>query len=151
DPPACTVGEPRAHYRGEASFPLILQHVHRYFLYLALPFLVILASDVWKALWFPDPASGHASFGIGVGTLVLAVNVLLLGSYTFSCPSLRHLVGGALDEPSKVPACAFAYRCASRLNARHMLFAWLSLFWVAFSDAYVRLLALGVFTDLRIL
>src|SRR5262249_4426719 len=65
DPPACTVGEPRAHYRGEASFPLILQHVHRYFLYLALPFLVILASDVWKALWFPDPASGHASFGIG--------------------------------------------------------------------------------------
>src|SRR5882672_6811035 len=33
DPPACTVGEPRARYRGEASFPLILQNLHRYFLY----------------------------------------------------------------------------------------------------------------------
>ena len=30
-------------YRGEASFPLILQNVHRYFLYLALLFLVVLA------------------------------------------------------------------------------------------------------------
>ena len=59
-------------YRGERSFPLILQNVHRYFLYLALVFLVLLAYDVWKALWFTDPATGDATFGIGVGTLVLA-------------------------------------------------------------------------------
>jgi hypothetical protein len=150
DPPSCAVGEPRQRYLGERSFPLILQNVHRYFLYLALPFLMILASDVWKALWFPDPATGRVSFGIGVGTLVLAVNVILLGSYTLSCHSLRHLVGGLLDEPSKVPACQWAHQCTSRINARHMLFAWMSLFWVAFSDAYVRLLSLGVFTDARI-
>src|SRR5262245_66025239 len=36
DPPSCTVGEPRQHYRGERSFPLIIQNIHRYFLYLAL-------------------------------------------------------------------------------------------------------------------
>ncbi len=53
DPPSCTVGEPRKHYRGERSFPLILQNTHRFFLYLALIFLVILALDVWRALWFP--------------------------------------------------------------------------------------------------
>ena len=36
DPPSCTVGEPRKTYLGERSFPLIVQNVHRYFLYLAL-------------------------------------------------------------------------------------------------------------------
>ena len=36
DPPSCTVGEPRKKYLGERSFPLIIQNVHRYFLYLAL-------------------------------------------------------------------------------------------------------------------
>jgi hypothetical protein len=32
DPPACAVGEPRKHYLGENSLPLILQNIHRYFL-----------------------------------------------------------------------------------------------------------------------
>ena len=68
DPPACTVGEPRKSYWGERSFPLIMQNVHRYFLYVALLFILILAYDVWKALWFVDPATGKSSFGIGVGT-----------------------------------------------------------------------------------
>ena len=57
DPPSCAVGEPRKHYRGEHSFPLILQNVHRYFLYLAIGFLGFLSYDVWKALWFADPAA----------------------------------------------------------------------------------------------
>src|SRR4026209_2581375 len=66
DPPSCAVGEPRSAYRGEAAFPLILQNVHRYFLCIALPFLLILAHDVWKALWFPA-ADGGVEFGIGPG------------------------------------------------------------------------------------
>ena len=64
-----------------------MQNVHRYFLYLALLFILILAYDVWKALWFVDPAMGKSSFGIGVGTIVLAINVYLLGGYTFGCHS----------------------------------------------------------------
>src|SRR5262249_55185251 len=36
DPPACTVGEPRKSYWGEHSLPLVIQNIHRYFLYFAL-------------------------------------------------------------------------------------------------------------------
>lgn len=151
DPPACTVGEPRKGYRGERSFPLILQNVHRYFLYLALVFLVILSYDVWKAMWFTDPATGRASFGIGVGTLVLAVNVVLLAGYTLGCHSLRHLVGGLKDRLSGRPVRFQAYRCVSCLNRRHMRWAWASLFWVAFADLYVRMVSMGVWPDFRIL
>jgi hypothetical protein len=43
-----------------------------------------------------------------------------------------------------------AYSCASCLNKRHMMFAWMSLFWVGFSDLYVRMLAMGIWTDLRL-
>ena len=43
DPPACSVGEPaRRNYRGETSFPFILQNVHRYFFYLAVLFIAFL-------------------------------------------------------------------------------------------------------------
>ena len=54
-------------------------------------------------MWFTDPVTGRVSFGIGVGTLVLAVNVMLLGGYTLGCHSLRHLVGGYLDQLSRAP------------------------------------------------
>jgi hypothetical protein len=151
DPPACTVGEPRKRYLGERSFPLILQNVHRYFLYIALVFLVILAHDVWLALWFRNPATGAESFGIGVGTLVLAINVVLLGGYTLGCHSLRHLVGGRVSQLSRKPVQHACYNCVTPLNVRHMQFAWLSLFWVGFSDLYVRLCSMGIWTDWRII
>jgi hypothetical protein len=151
DPPACTVGEPRKSYWGERRGPLLIQNIHRYFLYLALIFLVILALDVWHALWFKDPATGRVSFGIGVGTLVLAFNVVLLGGYALGCHSLRHLVGGGLRQLSRHPARQQAYRCVSCLNRRHMLWAWTSLFWVAFADLYVRLCAASVWKDWRII
>ena len=150
DPPACAVGEPRKGYRGEASLPLILQNVHRYFLYLALAFLVVLAYDVWKALWFVDPVSGRTEFGVGLGTLVLAANVALLSGYTLGCHSLRHLSGGGRDEISRSPVCQYAYTCSSRFNRRHMLWAWISLFSVALSDVYVRLVSMGVISDPRL-
>jgi hypothetical protein len=151
DPPACSVGEPRKGYWGENSLPLILQNVHRYFLYVALIFLFFLAWDVWKALWFKNPDTGVVSFGIGVGTLVLAVNVVLLGGYTLSCHSLRHLIGGRIDELTKSPTQKTAYDCVSCLNRYHMAWAWASLFWVAFSDLYVRLCSMGVWSDWRII
>lgn len=150
DPPSCSVGEPRKLYRGEHSLPLILQNVHRYFMYLALVFLVFLAHDVWKALWFED-APGETSFGIGLGTLVLTANVVLLGGYTTGCHSLRHVVGGYLDQLSRRPVRQKVYGCVSKLNRRHMLWAWMSLTSVMFSDLYVRLCSMGVWTDWRIL
>ncbi len=149
DPPSCAVSEPRKSYRGEASFPLILQNVHRYFLYIALIFLGILSYDVWRAMWFTDPVTNQTSFGIGVGTLVLAVNVVLLSGYTFGCHSLRHLAGGMLDQISRSPVRQRAYSCVTCLNRGHMTWAWLSLFWVGFADLYVRLCAMGIWSDLR--
>ena len=151
DPPSCAVGEPRKSYWGERTFPLILQNGHRFFLWVALVFLPILAHDVWKALWFADPATGEVSFGVGLGTLVLAVNTGLLGAYALGCHSLRHVVGGQFDEISRLPPCLTAYRCVSTLNRRHMTWAWLSLFSVAFADLYVRLLSMGVWSDPRLL
>jgi hypothetical protein len=149
DPPACTVGEPRKSYLGERSFPLVLQNVHRYFLYFALVFLVILASDAWNGLWFDDGAGG-TRFGVGVGTIVLTLNVVFLGGYTLGCHSLRHLIGGRLTQITKKPVRAKGYRGVSALNRRHMLFAWTSLVWVMFSDLYIRLCSMGVWTDRRL-
>ena len=150
DPPNCTVGEPRDSYRGEHALPLVLQNVHRYFLYVGLVFLVILTYDVWRALWFPRPGGG-TELGVGVGTLVLATNVALLTSYTFGCHALRHVVGGHLDEISKHPVRRVAYDCSSCANRWHMKWAWASLFSVALSDLYVRLCSMGVIRDFRLL
>ncbi|GMU82065.1 MAG: succinate dehydrogenase membrane anchor subunit [Planctomycetota bacterium] len=148
DPPACAVGEPRKTYWGERTLPLILQNLHRYFLYVALIFLLILAWDAWSALWFIKP-DGSKTLGIGVGTIVLTLNVVFLGAYTLGCHSLRHLVGGYRDTMSdRQRKC---YECVSSLNQRHMLFAWISLFWVAFSDLYIYMLSTGAWSDLRIL
>ena len=151
DPPNCAVGEPRKSYWGEARLPLILQNIHRYFLYIAIIFLGLLSWDVYLATRWADPATGGTSFGIGVGTLVLALNVVLLGGYTLGCHSFRHLIGGVLDQPSRAPLRKKAYDCSSCLNRGHMRWAWLSLFGVAFADIYVRLCAAGVWTDLRII
>jgi hypothetical protein len=151
DPPSCGVGEPRSHYRGERTFPLVLQNIHRYFLYLALLSILFLAHDAWKAMWFTDPATQVESFGIGVGTIVLTINAVLLSCYTLGCHSLRHLVSGGYSELSRHPLRFNSYKCVSCLNRRHMNWAWMSLFWVGFSDLYVRLCAMGIWTDWRIL
>ena len=145
DPPSCTVGEPRKKYLGERSFPLIVQNIHRYFLYLALVFLVLLGHDVWNALWF----DGH--FGIGVGTLVLLTNLVLLTSYTFGCHSFRHLIGGVKDIISGSPVRKKLYNCATCLNSQHGRWAMASLYSMCATDIYIRLCAAHIISDPRIL
>lgn len=149
DPPNCAVGEPRKSYLGENSFPLILQNLHRYALYIAIVFVFILTYDVWKGMWFSAPGGGR-DFGIGVGTLVLAINVVCIASYTFGCHAFRHLIGGYRDEISRSKASEVCYNCSSKLNRWHMNWAYMSLVWVAFSDLYVRLCSMGVWTDYRL-
>jgi hypothetical protein len=147
DPPGCAVGEGRRSYSGETKFPFILQNLHRYFLYLAILFLVFLWKDAIQAFFF------DGKFGMGVGTLVMLVNICLLSTYTLSCHSLRHLAGGKLDCFS----CATfgkprykAWRGLTVLNERHMLFAWLSLFSVGLTDLYIRLVSSGAIQDVRL-
>jgi hypothetical protein len=151
DPPACAVGEPRKGYIGESNWPLKIMNIHRYFLYIAILFIGMLTYDAVLALWFHNPQTGKGEFGIGIGTLILWGNVILLSGYTFGCHSLRHLVGGRKDCLSDSPTCAKAYRCVSALNRHHMFWAWTSLVCVLFSDIYIRFCSMGIWKDLRII
>ncbi|HZT78763.1 MAG TPA: hypothetical protein VFA26_00955 [Gemmataceae bacterium] len=160
DPPACAVGEPRKSYRGENHWPLLFQNAHRYALYIAIIFLFFLWWDALYAFYWPTldangyPTGGH-QFGMGLGTLVMLVNVVLLTGFTLGCNSLRHLVGGRLDCfscPNNVAQDRGGYkvwRFVSRFNEHHMLWAWLSLFSVGFTDVYIRLCSTGVWHDVR--
>jgi hypothetical protein len=142
-PPACAVPDARPRYRGETIFPYVIQNIHRYFFYLAVLVVAFLWWDALLAFRFPN------GFGIGLGTLILIANVALLSLYTFSCHSCRHLCGGYLDSFAHGPLRYRVWRGLTRLNARHGLFAWLSLFSVIVADLYVRLVAMGVIGDLR--
>jgi hypothetical protein len=143
-PPACAVRDARFGYSGETRFPLILQNLHRYAFYLALPFPAFLTWDAAQSFFFPD------GFGMGLGTLVLLVNVFLLWGYTLSCHSCRHLVGGRVDMFSKAPVRHFLWRRVSWLNVHHARWAWASLFSVGLADLYVRLVASGTIHDPRL-
>jgi hypothetical protein len=149
DPPACAVGEPSGRkYRGETAFPFILQNVHRYFFYVAVVFVACLWYDTIIAFDF----DGH--FGIGVGTLIMLANIILLSTYTFSCHSLRHLIGGKLDCFSCAalgPPRRSAWQFVTTLNERHMFWAWASMISVGLTDLYIRLVACGALKDIRLL
>jgi hypothetical protein len=146
------VGEGRGHgYWGETRL-FLFQNLHRYFLYLALLFLIILSIDVIHSCIWPDSGGGK-TFGLSVASLVLGATTALLSMYTFSCHSLRHLVGGNVDCFSCVAMGDVRHKLwsgASRLNKHHMLWAWTSLFAVGFADLYVWMTATGRWVDYRI-
>ncbi|MBS2539558.1 hypothetical protein KGQ20_43140 [Catenulispora sp. NF23] len=142
-PPACAVSEPHGKYTGERRFPLILNNSHRYFFYAGLVFNVILTWDAILAFRNVDGAWGHMS----LGTLVLLANAALLWLYSASCHSCRHIMGGKLKHFSKHPLRYKGWTLVSKLNHKHMLFAWVSLFGVALTDAYVALVANGTFSN----
>ena len=144
-PVACAVRDVKSGYTGETRFPLILQSFHRYTWYVAVLFIVFLTWDALLAFRFTD------GFGVGVGTLVMWLNVILLALYTFSCHSCRHVCGGHLDEFSKAPARYRVWHLVTWLNERHPTYAWLSLIWVGLTDLYIRLVSMGVIPDIRIL
>jgi len=147
-PPGCAVRGPHKAYRGETRI-LLLQNVHRYLLYFALLFLVFLWHDAIVAFRFEE------GLGVGVGSIVLTLNAAFLTLYTVSCHCLRHLAGGGcnvfVNPASGRPTLRYRlWHAISGLNAKHMQFAWVSLLWVGFSDLYVRMVALGAWTDFRL-
>ncbi len=143
-PAACAVRDVKSGYTGETRFPLILQNFHRYTWYVAVLFIVVLTWDALLAFRFPD------GFGIGVGTLVMWINVILLAGYTFSCHSCRHVCGGHVDVFSKAPGRYHVWHLVSRLNERHPTYAWLSLLSVGLTDLYIRLVSMGIIRDVRL-
>lgn len=144
-PPACSVRASHRRYRGETGL-LVFQNLHRYTLYGALFLLVCLW---WEGL---SAFFRGGVLGIGVGTIVMLINAALLSAYTFGCHSWRHLIGGRSDCLSCDGASTTRYQVwkkSSWFNGRHMQFAWLSLFWVAFTDMYIYLVSTGRITDLN--
>ena len=147
-PPACAVGSVTgASYKGERRGLFWLMNFHRFFAYVAIVFIVLLWWDALKAF------AWHGQFHLGVGNLVMLVNVLLLSAFTFGCNSLRHIVGGGSDcfSCERFGGAKYAaWKGVSFFNRRHMLWAWLSMFSVGLTDVYIRLCSMGVIHDLRI-
>jgi hypothetical protein len=108
--------------------------------------VLILAFDAVVAFRF------GGRFGIGLGTALMVVNVVLLGGYTFGCHSLRHLAGGELNcfSCSRTARARFQlWKGITVLNIRHDRWAWASLFSVWLTDVYIRVLMHGWIVDPR--
>ena len=143
-PPACAVAEPHAKYTGETRFPLIGQNLHRYFFYAAV---LISLVNTWDAIYAHHTHDG--GFGLGLGNVILWVNVILLWAYTASCHSCRSIIGGKLNHFSKHPVRYRLWQRVSFLNGHHMFLAWITLGTLALTDFYIMGLAAGWYTDLR--
>jgi hypothetical protein len=144
-PPACAVsGIPQKKYKGETAL-LVFQNLHRYTFYIALGLVIILSYDGVLSLF------RGGKFGVGVGSIILIINPVLLAGYTFGCHAFRHMVGGNKDCfscPKGKPTFRYKlWKGVSVLNSHHMFWAWVSMIWVAFSDIYVRMVANGTWTD----
>jgi hypothetical protein len=142
-PPACAVPDGHKRYTGETRFPLIMQNMHRYTFYAA--FIVTLINTYDAILAF----NGENGFGIGLGNIILLGNVAMLWLYTLSCHSCRHVTGGRLRHFSKHPIRYRWWTFVSKINARHMQFAWITLGTLALTDFYIMSLSAGWFSDLR--
>ena len=142
-PPACAVAEPHSRYTGETRLPLIVQNAHRYFFYAAVIISVVNTYDAIVAFHSPS------GFGFGLGNVILVVNVIMLWVYTLSCHSCRHITGGRLKHFSKHPVRYWMWTQISKLNTRHMLYAWITLGTLMLTDFYIMLVASGTISDLR--
>lgn len=146
DPAACAVGEPKRNYKGESSFPFILQNTHRYFVYLALVLLTVHWKETISSFYY------QRTLGIGVGNILILLDSVFITIYVLSCHALRNLVGGNLNQFS-CSSCSkaryHAWNAVSFLNERHGLWAWISLISIIAADLYVRLLAWGMIKDIN--
>src|SRR5690606_26760078 len=142
-PPACAVPDAHRRYTGETRFPLILQNAHRYTFYAAFVITIINTYDAVLAF------NGENGFGIGLGNVFLVGNVVLLWFYTLSCHSCRHITGGRLKHFSRHPLRYRWWTFVSKINTRHMQFAWITLASLASVDAYIMAVSAGWITALR--
>jgi hypothetical protein len=143
-PAACAVREPHARYTGETRFPLIMQNLHRYFFAFTVLVSVLNTYDLIQA--FHGKTGG---IGLGLGTLIMLVNVTLLWGYTLGCHSCRHITGGRLKSFSRHPVRYWIWTQVSKLNARHMQLAWITLGTLMLTDLYIWLVASGAISDFR--
>lgn len=148
NPPACAtngVNIRRGKYTGERWLPFILNNYHRYFLYAA----IVVALFHWYELpnAFNFGTETNFQFGIGLGTIIIVLDTILLSFYVLSCHAFRHLLGGGTDcySCSGVKTLQHkGWKVSSFLNHYHEQFFWLSLISVMVADFYIRLLEFGI-------
>jgi len=136
-PTGCVVSKPWNEYSGETGL-LVVQNLHRYFMYAALAYLPLLSYDVWLSINFH--LDDVHKYGISVGTLILLINVIMLTGYTFGCHAFRHVVGGASNNWTGTSMNKMKYKfwkMSTMFNERHKDWALYSLFWVMFTDFYI--------------
>jgi hypothetical protein len=157
DPPACKAqvqqrfdrpwSNDAESYKGERAL-FVLNNVHRYFLYATIVVVAFLWYEAFRTVFTPD------GFQISVASLLWFLNIVLVSAYTFSCHSVRHLVGGNKDCYSCIRggnARRKTYNFVSRLNTKHPQWAWYSLASLLATDIYLRLMQAGVITDFPII
>ena len=145
-PPACAVmGISQKKYKGETAL-LIIQNLHRFTLYIAIGFVLVLSYDAILAFF------RNGKFGIGIGTIIVLLNPIFLAGYVFGCHAFRHLAGGHnncfICPQGKEKIQYKIWQGVSKLNSRHMFWAWISMIWVAFTDIYIRMVSKGYWIDL---
>lgn len=144
-PRGCAIPDKSTPYKGESKWPMIINNSHRYFFYVAVIISCINTYDAILAFHSPG------GFGIGLGTIIIWLNVILLWAYTLSCHSCRHILLGRINHFSRHPARYQFWQVVSKLNTHHMQLAWTTLGTLMLTDAYIALVSAGTITDLRIL
>jgi hypothetical protein len=131
------VAEPhRGSYRGETRFWLF-NNLHRFALYAIIVQMAVLFYDAIAAFY------SQGALHLGLGNLIMVVNVVLLSGYTFGCHALRHLFGGT-DCFSCHRVRYQLWKGVTVLNVNHEVWAWASMLSVWGTDVYIRLLIHGV-------
>ena len=153
DPPSCAVGEPRKSYRGERS--LAAHPAER------PPLLPVPRARLPRACsrttsgrrsGSPTRRPARRPSASASARWCWPLNVVLLARLHASAATRCGTSSAAASTSCRERPCAQQRlrlrRAAS--TARHMVWAWCSLFSVAFADLYVRLCSMGVWTDWRI-
>ena len=136
-PTGCAVSKPWDEYSGETGL-LVVQNLHRYFMYVMLLYLPILSWDFWLSVNFHE-GDVH-TYGVSFGSICLLVNVLMLAGYTFGCHAFRHVIGGGSNDWTSGSLGRVKYslwKLSTGLNEKHKEWALYSLFWVMFTDFYI--------------
>lgn len=144
NPPACGVtgvDVRRGKYTGERALPFILNNFHRYFFYATFILMILQTLDVLVAVFF---------YGIGVGTILMAITAVFLSFYVYGCHAFRHAIGGKTDCYD----CGIrgnlqykGWRIVTKLNEKHNVWFWCSLIMVMVVDFYIHLVVMNPSLD----
>lgn len=134
-------------YSGETGF-FRIENVHRYFMYTAWAILPFFYYDIYHSIVYTGAIT------VSLGTIILTVNALAVTFYTFSCHSVRHLIGGYKDCvncPVNHNRKNSIYRFQSRLNGHHEAIAWTSLIMFVFVDLFIRGMIAGIVPNILLI